>query len=150
MNALHALTAAPTTLSIGGETYLVEPLSLADWGTIEKHLLDARPDALTLVKASLEGLSLDEKRTLLDAALSQSLRAKCVTVAELVDYTATREGLALLLWLALRRRRREMTLDDTHKLLDQLSADDLSRIRLAAEEVPEGSAACDLEDPSKN
>jgi hypothetical protein len=129
MSGLNVLTAAPWRQTIGEIDYWLEPLTLSDWGIIEKRLLRERRNPLQLARENLAGLQADEKRALLEAALRQAATAQTVTADELMQYTATPRGAALLLWLSLRKRQPEITEPQAAELLAALGEEEFARLR---------------------
>ena len=129
MDGLHALTAAGWHETIDEVEYYMEPLTLKDWGTIEKHLLAGRRDPIEVARENLEGLSPEEQRMLLEAALDRAIGAHGVAADELIAYTATPQGMAMMFWLSIRKRHPEIGEDRAAELLGSLGKDELARLR---------------------
>lgn len=144
MTPLSALTTAPWRQTIDGIDYWLEPLTLSDWGIIERRILQSRRDPLQVAKESLAGLAPEEKRMLLESALAQASRAGQVTAEELFDYTATPQGAALMLWLSMRKRDAGMTEQRAAELLAAMGEEEFARLRADMEGQPGMS-----EDPAK-
>jgi len=144
VDGLNVLTAAPWQQTIDGVDYWMEPLTLGDWGIIEQRLAKGRRNPLEVAKENLAGLEPDDKRTLLESALKQARSADKVTADELLDYTATPEGMVLMFWLSIRKRNARITEARAAELLNIL--DEESSLSVWAEiEGASGTA----EDPTK-
>jgi hypothetical protein len=121
MSELAELTAAAWERSIGGRTWRFTPLTLGDWAMLEQRLLESRPEPLEIAKRHLEGLSPDLQRELFDVALVESTRRRRATVAELLEFADSPSGLALSVWLSLRRAHPELTEGEAQALLERLA-----------------------------
>ena len=128
MDGLHVPAAAPWKQHFAGEEFWLEPLTLEDWATVEKRLVQRRPDPIELAKASLDGLDLATKRELLESALRRAMEHDRATVEELKQFIETPEGMALVLWLAIRRRHPRITEQRAYELLMRLGDEQLSRL----------------------
>ncbi len=62
MDGLCQLTASAHTIAIGGRTFRLTPLTLADYGEIENRILAGRPDPLEGLPARLAGLPPPERQ----------------------------------------------------------------------------------------
>jgi len=144
VDGLNALTAAPWRETIDGVDYWMEPLTLGDWGIIEEHLARQRRNPLEVAKENLAGLAADEKRALLASALEQASGAGRVTADELMDYTATPEGLGLMFWLSIRKQNPQISEGWAAELLGILDAESAARLRAEIE-----GASGTAEDPAK-
>ncbi len=128
MDGLHVPAAAPWKQHVGGEEFWLEPLTLEDWATVEKRLVEHRPDPIELAKANLDGLDLATKRELLESALRRAVEHNRATVEELKQFIETPEGMALVLWLAIRKRHPQITEQRAYELLMRLGDEQLSRL----------------------
>ena len=100
MDGLHVPAAAPWKQHFGGEEFWLEPLTLEDWATVEKRLVERRPDPIELAKASLDGLDLATKRELLESALRRAVEHDRATVEELKQFIEREAKLAVQTELA--------------------------------------------------
>ncbi len=144
MDGLHVPTAAPWKQRFGGEEFWMEPLTLKDWAILEKRYLESRPDPIELAKARLDGCDAQKRRELLESALQTAMQGSRATLGELKRFLRTREGLSLMLWLALRRRHPQMTEARAHELLMTLRSEQVNRLQTNVQAAGTG------EDPSKN
>lgn len=144
MSGLRVTAAAAWRQTIDGADYWLEPLALSDWAVLEQRVVEMRRDPLQAAKEHLADLDPDDRRALLEAALSQAARASQVTATQLLEFAATAEGTVMLFWLAVRKRHPHVTLRRASELLDRLGAAELARLRTAAEGQPPA------EDPIKN
>lgn len=111
-NAVQA-TAAPAELRLAGKTYRMSPLTDGDLGELERHL---QTRAFAVAKANLEGLSPEDRRTLLRVAYDTAYR---VTLAspEASAFMRGLEGAAYLLWLGLRHNHPDLTPEAVRPML---------------------------------
>lgn len=128
MSSLAEITAAPWEREIAGRAWRFSPLTLGDWAVLERRVLESRPDPLALAKSHLEGLNRDAQRELLDAALVAATRSRRVTLAELLEFAESTEGLTLSIWLSLRREHPELTEAEAGALLDRWTADEMAEL----------------------
>lgn len=145
MSELAEFTAAPWERTIAGKTWRFSPLTLGDWAVLERRLLESRPDPLAIARRHLEGLSSDARRELFEAALVESTRRRRATLAELLDFADSPLGLALSVWLALRRGHPDLTETQASELLDRMAAEELAELECSLDAL-RGLP----EDPPKN
>jgi hypothetical protein len=122
MDGLGRLTAAACTFRAGGRTYRLAPLTLADYGEIEKRIVASRPDPLEAVRARLAGRPEDERREELGRALDQLCSMRRVTLGDLDRWWQTSDGLCYRLWLMLRKEQPAMTLEAAAGVLRRTDA----------------------------
>jgi hypothetical protein len=87
MESLATMAAAPMAIELGGRTYLISPLTLCDYGEIELAIRAQRNDE------------------------------KDLSPEEMSRWMSAGDGLAYVLWLSLRRRQPDMSLDECRKLV---------------------------------
>ena len=146
MDGLHVPTAAPWKQMIGGKEYWMGPLTLEDWGMLEKRLVASRPDPLELAISRLERHDdLDEHTTrgVLECAFRETMEAHRATVVELKQFMRGVEGFSLMLWLSLRKHQPGITEERAGELALQLGGDALESLQA---EIDGTSSA----EPAKN
>lgn len=137
MNGLAELVAAPWSLTIDGRDYWLSPLRLTDWGLIEARLVAQRRDPLEVAARALDGLPPEAHRPLVEAALKAAAAPRAASLDEVLAFTASAEGLALVFWLSLRQRQPQIDQAQAAALLDRLGAEELARL---AERIDRGNA----------
>lgn len=111
-NAAQA-TAAPAEIRLAGKTYRMSPLTDGDLGELERHL---QTRAFAVAKANLEGLSPEDRRTLLRVAYDTAYRVT-LNSPEASAFMRGLEGAAYLLWLGLRHNHPDLTPEAVRPLL---------------------------------
>ena len=129
MNGLNELTAADHSVTIGGRTYRLKPLSLADYGEIENRILSKRPDPLAVAIENLGGLSEKQQEFLLGRAYDRAVSARHVTAEELRQWRETPEGICYRFWLMVRKSEPKMTLEEASGAVRQLLEEDGEELR---------------------
>ncbi len=94
-------------MTVGGRTYFLRPLTLADLGAIEFHLLAARGNPVERVQAAMPDLAGDpEAARHLMALATDDLRRdrahRYVRAGDLLAWIDTQDGIAYTAWLLLR------------------------------------------------
>lgn len=56
MDGSSAAVGAGTTIEFGGETLILDPLTISDFGIVENHLLQSRPNPINLAAEAVERL----------------------------------------------------------------------------------------------
>lgn len=121
---LERMTAAGGTLALGGRTFLVKRLSLGDFGQVKVWLKSRMKRPFQAVAEALQDLEplrqLDPagyekcRAELLQGAMADNKRLEGGVVADEADINAalaSAEGLALLLWLAIRKEHKDVPLE---------------------------------------
>lgn len=109
MSELARAIGAPVTLKLkaDGPTYLFGPITLGDFGAVQRHMQQQLPDYLgEAVKAA--GLTTDRQlqKMLLDDARAELKNARDISLDAAAHYaTETQDGLALLLWLGTEKNK---------------------------------------------
>lgn len=112
-NAAQA-TAAPAEVRLAGAAYRMSPLTDADLGELERHL---QCRAFDVAKRNMEGLSPEDRRTLLQAAYDTAYKIT-VDSPPAVEFMRGLDGAAYLLWLGLRHNHPELKgWEDVRRLL---------------------------------
>ena len=127
MDGLAAAVGAPAPWSYGGETYLLSPLKLNDWGTIRNHLAALRKDPMDVVRDSIAKFT-DPKHQemLLKMALDQSTKhTPRVEWADVASFIEGNDGMAFTMWLMIRKNHPEFKLGDAERMVSTMSEDEL-------------------------
>lgn len=112
MSNLSGHIAAPVAVELMGKTYLLSPLNFADFKEYEIYL---QGQILERAKGSLNGLSLELQKHTLDRAEERADSLRIGTKA--FDEAAMSPGnLPYLLWLMLRKKQPEVTLEAANEL----------------------------------
>lgn len=105
--------ASPGTVKLGGQTYLVSPLSEGDIGTVELFL---RQRVIAVAKMAAEGEGPDVRQALLTGASEKAMRIH-IGSADAKEFMGTFDGAAYLTWLSLRHHQPHITLEQVRGLL---------------------------------
>ncbi|HVU87351.1 MAG TPA: hypothetical protein VHD36_08515 [Pirellulales bacterium] len=108
MTSLALLTAAPVPLRLAAGTFLMTPLTLRDYGEIEQVMRAER---------AVQPTSAGEGDTATATADGDALVAPPVISAAEMAAWMCGAGLAYVLWQVLRKRHKELTLDDCRKFV---------------------------------
>ena len=141
MQELSALSAAPLAVDFGGRTYRLSPLTVRDYGEIERAIRAARPDPCATLQARLADLDETQQRKLLARAYDDSIHDRPVSPDEMAQWMSDTDGIAYVLWLALRREQRDVTLADCRAFVDA-EPDRVARALDSASGLPAGNAHC--------
>ena len=125
---LARVTSAGVPIEFDGETVLLPPLSLQDYGVIEQHILSKRPNPLKAVKEVLEGLDVEVQKHLLELAYQDMKSGSTATAAELVRFTNSTDGISMVLWLGFRKTQPgRWTLDQIQEIIGKLDASEVQK-----------------------
>lgn len=135
MDGLHTLSASTHRVTVGGREIYLAPLRLVDYATIERHLLDQRPDPLAAVLARLPEFDGPQLRHLLELAYDDLRRGPRIAHAELFEWIDTHEGQIYRLWLSWRREDPSATLADVEQALQGATPAEEAALREALEQL---------------
>jgi hypothetical protein len=117
MNTIASLTKQPRPVTIDGETYLVHPLEIADFGKLQAWIDAQYRNPLEVVSESLHFFQPPQQRYLLDKATEQASRPKPkIGTPEADELLRSVEGVKVLLRLSIAKGRP----DFSEALADQL------------------------------
>lgn len=123
MNDLSAHVAAPQPITLGGKAFLLSPLTIRDFKELEGYL---RMLPIQEIKPQLDGLTPDERKHLLDLAYERVRKIRIGT-ADFDEASQTFNGICYMLWLCVRRRHPELTMDATADLIGQADFEQISQ-----------------------
>lgn len=123
------VTAAPTTVELGGRTFRVKPMRDVDNGDFVKWIQDKH---LALAQRNLKGMEDKHARMLLQRAYD---KAAAITMEspEVLTAVQTIQGIVKLFWLLVRQEHPEVCEAELHDLLvDSAGTVDVDRFETAA------------------
>lgn len=126
-DALHELaTPMPVAITLGGRALQLSKLRAADVAELQRRYIDSQPNPLAAVVPFLKDVSEEQAKHLLDLAYRDTLNLKNVDLAAVVKYQDTSEGLAVTLWLQLRRLQPDVTESQVATWIGELGAEELN------------------------
>jgi hypothetical protein len=131
MNDLKTLTAQPSPVVIDGETYVVHPLSMDDWGALQAWLDEQHANPFEVVKAAIAGggFTVVQQQYMLDKALERAMKPRCkIGSLEADELLTSMEGYAQVLYLSVRKGRPDFTKADALELAAKLAAVDMTQV----------------------
>lgn len=140
MDGLGRVLGCPAPCWLDNATWLMQPLRLRDWGTIEQHLLFHDPgNPLRDLNRAAGQLQDDPELAqhlleLTRADLRSNKRRRTIGQKQVMAWIGTPEGIVLSLWLCLRHNsnQRFHTLEGVERCLSELpqrSLEELVRLR---------------------
>lgn len=100
MDGLHELvTPEPKDVKVKGTAYRLSPLTIRDWGRLERRAIEARPDQLAIVARLTAGCKPEHAEKLLEMAYRDAMRGQRVDAEELNSYLASAAGVAAQFWM---------------------------------------------------
>jgi len=129
----EAAAGAPGTITLGGQTYLVSPATVATFLTVRKHLMKLAQQRqaeavspLAAIKKDLEGLSPADRAVAIQAAVAMA-KPQSVEVTEdlCAEFLFSAEGCRFVAWLHLRQNHPELTQQRLAELIDEDNAADV-------------------------
>lgn len=129
MDGLSRAVGSGLPWTVGDVTYMLRPITLDDYGTIENILLEARKSPIQLAKESLSGLSADLQKALLADALKMEVtRKNYVSSTEIAEFIDSKPGVIYIIWLMLRREQPGMTRERVAELINKLNEDKMQKL----------------------
>lgn len=131
MNDLKTMTAAPSPVVVDGETYMVHPLTMKDWGAIQSWLDAQYANPFEVVKSAiaLGGFTVEQQKHMMNRALEEAMKPKCkIGSLEADELLTSMEGYAQVLYHCVRKGRPEFTEDDALELAAKLAAVDMTQV----------------------
>lgn len=111
--SVETATAAVRTLKLAGKEYHISPLTEAEWG---EYFAWVKDEWLGMIKRQAADLPPDVRTTILKDAFTK-FGQMTMTSPEARSITESPQGMYRLIWLSLRRRHPEVTLDMIGDLL---------------------------------
>lgn len=131
MSELTTLTAQPSPMTIDGETYMVHPFDMNDWGELQAWVDRQHPDPFEIVKAAIAkgGFTFAQQQFMLKEALEKASKPKCkIGTVEADELTMSMEGMRQVLFLSIRKGRPGFTEADAADLSTKLSMVDVANL----------------------
>ena len=129
MDGLGRAGASPVVIRLGGKDYLMHPLTLRDFGTVEQHLLSQRPNILKEVAEASAGLPPEQAKMLLDRAYEDMKKGNTIPATEVAECVDTFEGMVFTVWLSLQKEQKDITLDEVMELLSSMSEEEMENLK---------------------
>ena len=155
MNDLATLTAQPRRIVIAGQSYDLHPLTVGDFGQIQKWLDDQRPDPFDTINAQIEKgrltsegrvpYTMAQQKALYQIAVDQTEKGRVLLgTPEAGALLNSAAGTKELLRLSIAKGRPDFTAAEAEALCNVMTAVDVQRVLAAvnAEEMaPDPKAA---------
>ena len=125
-NGVNRAAGSPTTVTLDGKTYMMEPLTLKDFGVIENEYLKRRPNPLKAVAAAKDVLSEDDYDKLLTQAYKDAVNVAKATPQEISEWLDTRDGVVFSIWLSLRKNHPELTKEQAEEAIQEMGEQQLT------------------------
>ena len=127
-NGLTRAVAAPTTVELDGKTYIMEPLTLKDMGTLESEYLKDKPNPIKAVAEMRELLDQEDYDKLLAQAYKDATAVNKATSQEIADWMDSSQGVIFSVWLSLRKNHPELTREDAEKVINKMGQQELEKL----------------------
>lgn len=137
MDGISRAIGAPGRISFNGKEYLLDPLGLEDYGTIENEIIKERRDDLINLAASCYGRFPPEaaEKTRKEA-FAEAAKIRSIPPEEIHEWMNTVKGLAFTVWLGLHKRHPgEIDLTQAVKIVEQMSMDTQDELRRVRDQV---------------
>jgi hypothetical protein len=133
---IDALTAAPRRITIGGESFEVHPLTLADHGKLQAWIDAQLPDPLAAVQKHIDAtkVPMEIAKYLYKSALDQVARTRVfIHSPEALPYLNSADGVIEILWLSISKGRPDFTRDKARDVFGKLTPADVLKLQQATE-----------------
>lgn len=127
-NGLNRAAGSPTTVEINGKTYIMEPLTLRDFGTIEAEYMKQKPNPLKAVAEAKDMLPEEDYKELLAQAYKDATSANKATPDEVSGWLDTKDGVVFSCWLSLRKNHPELSLEDAEQAINHMGQQEMTRL----------------------
>lgn len=124
-NGVNRAAGSPTTVTLDGKTYIMEPLTLKDFGVIENEYLKRRPNPLKAVAEAKGVLSPEDYDKLLTQAYRDAVNVAKASPQEISEWLDTREGVVFSIWLSLRKNHPELTKEQAEQAIQEMGEQQL-------------------------
>lgn len=107
MSDLARAVGAPATIQIDGTTYLCGPLTISDFGALQRYIETLQPDVLGDAIAAAESTKDERVRKLLiESALAEQRRAKSISFEQAINFAVQSfPGIAFMVWLGIEKHK---------------------------------------------
>lgn len=130
MDGLGRPAGAGLTIEFNGETLILSPLTLKDFGLIEQHLLSKRTNPLEMVKQHLADMPIEVATALAKEAYNDARKMNVVPADEVGEWIDSFEGLVYCFWLMIRKEHGDKySLEQITEVMDAMSEQDLIRMK---------------------
>ena len=127
-NGLNRAAGSPVSIEIGGQTYIMEPLTLRDFGTLEAEYLKNKPNPLKQVAEAKEFLNDEDFQVLLTQAYRDAMEVNKATSEEIAQWLDTPAGISFSAWISMRKNHPELSREEVDDLLGTLNQQQLEHI----------------------
>jgi hypothetical protein len=127
-NGINRAAGSPTTVKLEGKTYIMEPLTLRDFGIIENEYLKRRPNPLKAVAEVKDILAEEDYEKLLTQAYRDATNVSKASPQEISEWLDTRDGVVFSIWLSLRKNHPELTKEMAEAAIQQMGEEQLKNI----------------------
>lgn len=108
MEGMSRAVGAGTVLEFGGREYIMDALTLEDYGILKNYLVEKkRKDMVSFVVSLQDVLPADVYKSQLNQIVSEASKVRDVNDDELDDWLRTPDGAATSLWLVLNKRYKD-------------------------------------------
>lgn len=131
MNDLKTLTAQPQPLTVDGETYMVHPFTVDDWGALQAWVDRQHPDPFDVVRDAINkgGFSQAIQKQMIKDALDKATGPKnLIGSVEADTLLMSMEGYTQVLFLSIRKGRPGFTEKDAGELAVKLTTTDMTKL----------------------
>ena len=116
------------TIELDGKKYILEPIGIKDFATIEQYFLSTKPDPLAAIVERKNVLPKEDYDRLLDKAYVDATKANKATQKEIQEWIDSPEGICYTLWISLQKRYPDMTHELIEQLVDKMGEDTLKEL----------------------
>src|SRR5687767_10049366 len=117
---LARAAAGDVSIELDGKVWLLSPLGLRDFATIEQEYLRQKPNPLMAVAEAKAFLDEEDYNRLLDKAYKDATSASKATNQEVSEWIDTRAGAAYSVWIALLKRYPEVEYEFVERFIEAI------------------------------
>jgi hypothetical protein len=131
MNDVATLTAQPRALTVDGETYLVHPLTIEEFGQLQGWVDAQFPDPMELAQRAIEGgnYTVAQQQYLMKVAMEMAAKGKrLLGTPDADEKVYSIDGTKEILYFSIRKGRPEFTRADAAALYAKLRVADIERV----------------------
>lgn len=127
-NGLNRVAGSPVSIEIGDKTYIMEPLTLKDFGSLEAEYLSSKPNPLKQVAEAKPYLSEEDYEKLLTQAYKDATAVSKATSGEIAEWLDTQAGISFSAWLCMRKNHPELSREDVDEIIGAMSQEEMARV----------------------